>query len=335
MSQVSDLRDSGMEVVIVTSGAIGAGLGILDLSKKGCSLSQLQAVASIGQNHLMDMYNEHFEKRGYVAGQILLTQEDLNDRKRFLNVRYTLNALFKYGAVPVVNENDSVSTDEIKFGDNDRLSGLVADLADSDMLLLLTDVEGLYGENGKIIEDVFSVNGDLRSLCRGKGCDESTGGMITKLEAARNAAHAGIRCVIAGGRVKDVITRICAGEKMGTCFTPREKPLKARKRWIAFGRKPRGSVMVDPGAENALSGGNKSLLPGGIVSLQGLFAKGDVVDVVGESGRRIARGLSNYSSAEIQKIKGIKTDRIEARLGYKDYDEVIHRDNLVVLDGED
>ena len=330
--QIAALMDKNIEVVVVSSGAIGAGLGLLNLKKKGKSLSELQAIASIGQNHLMDIYNECFKKSGYVTGQILLTQDDFNDRKRFLNIRYTLNTLLKYKAIPVINENDSISTEEIKCGDNDRISSLVADLADVDLLIILTDVDGLYDEGGKVIEQVASVTGDVKSLCKGKGCDLSTGGMITKLEAVKNATQAGIRSVVANGTKKNVILDIVSGRKTGTVFQEQDVQMKARKRWIAFSLKSKGSIIVDDGAEKAMTGGKKSLLPSGITKTLGRFSEGDVVDIALNSGKAIARGLSNYSSDEITKIKGKKTSEIESILGYKDYDEVVHRDNLVVLE---
>jgi len=329
--QISDLMERKIEIVVVSSGAIGAGLGLLKLQKEGRSLSELQAIASVGQNHLMDIYNECFNRRGHMAGQILLTQEDFNDRRRFLNIRYTLNTLLKYRAVPVINENDSISTDEIKCGDNDRLSSLVADIADSDMLIMLTDVEGLYDRDGSLLRCVEAVTGSVLSLCRGKGCKESTGGMITKLEAAKNVMQAGIECVIARGRRKNVILDIVDGVEVGTRFKAGENFLKARKRWIAFSLKSKGRIVVDAGAEKALVTGNKSLLPGGVLEAAGKFTDGAVVDIVTAAGKVIARGLSNYSSEEIEKIKGMRTDRIEGALGYKDYDEVVHRDNLVII----
>ena len=316
---------------MVSSGAIGAGLGLLNLKKGGKSLSELQAIASVGQNHLMDMYNEYLNKRGYNAGQILLTQEDFNDRKRFLNIRYTLNTLFEYKAVPIINENDSVSTEEIKCGDNDRLSALVADLADSDMLVILTDVEGLYDGGGKLVSHVDSVTPRIMALCKGKGCEESTGGMATKLEAVKNATGAGIESVIAMGRKKDVLVAIARGDEAGTRFSAHAKPLRARKRWIAFSLKPKGRIIVDEGAEKALVAGKKSLLPGGVTGTSGAFSQGDVVEVVTAGRKVIARGLSNYSRDEVEKIKGKRSDRIESELGYKDYDEVVHRDNLVII----
>lgn len=332
--QIASLMDEGTEVVLVSSGAIGAGLGLLDLKKKGKSLSELQAIASVGQNHLMDIYSEYLNKKGYIAGQILLTQEDFNDRKRFLNIRYTLNTLLKYKALPIINENDSVSTDEIKCGDNDRLSSLVADLADADMLIILTDVEGLYNEKGRVIKEIRSITGKVKSLCRGKGSEESTGGMLTKLEAVGSSTRAGIKSIIASGKKKDVLLKVAEGKRVGTFFHAQERSMKARKRWIAFSLKSRGKLTVDAGAAKALTEGNKSLLPGGITEVTGSFSSGDVVDVATKGKRRIARGLSNYSSEEIEKIKGKRSEKIESELGYKDYDEVIHRDNLVIM-GED
>ena len=329
--QVSDLMDRAVEVVVVSSGAIGAGLGLLERVRKGASLSELQAIASVGQTHLMDIYNGYFNKRGYIAGQILLTQDDFSDRRRFLNIRYTINTLIRYKAIPVINENDSVSTEEIKCGDNDRISSLVSDLAGSELLVILTDVEGLFDDSGHLIEKVKNITGEMRSFCKGKGCGESTGGMATKLEAVRNATQAGIECVIASGRKKGVLTDIVCGAEIGTRFIPRERTLKARKRWIAFSLKSRGSIIVDSGAERALVNSNKSLLPSGVIGVSGKFSEGDVVDVSTEDERLVARGLSNYSSDEIEKIKGKRTYRIEAELGYKDYDEVIHRDNLVIV----
>lgn len=333
--QVAVLMDRGIEVVLVSSGAIGAGLGLLNEDKKGKSLSELQAIASIGQNHLMDVYNEYFNKKGYVTGQILLTQEDLSDRKRFLNIRYTLNTLLKYRAVPIVNENDSVSTDEIKCGDNDRLSSLVADLANSDLLLVLTDVEGLYDDDGVVIKEVEAINSSIKAFCKGKGCEVSTGGMESKLESVKNATKAGIRCVIARGSKKNIILDVVDKQDAGTVFHAQKTSIKARKRWIAFSLKPKGDIVVDDGAEAALAKKNRSLLPSGVIDVSGKFREGDVVNIVTGKKKVIARGLSNYSADEILKIKGLRTDKIEASLGYKDYDEVVHRDNLVVLGGEE
>lgn len=332
--QISSLMDKGIEVIVVSSGAIGAGLGLLKLGGKKKSLSELQAVASVGQNHLMNTYNDCFSKRGYVAGQILLTQEDFDNRRRFLNIRYTLNTLLKHKAVPIINENDSISTEEIKCGDNDRLSYLVSDLAASDMLIILTDVEGLCDRDNKLVKHVRKINAEVMSLCRRrKGCAESTGGMITKIEAVKNATRSGITCVIAGGRKNNVILDIIEDKAAGTRFdAAAKKEISARKRWIGYTTRPKGKVIVDSGAAAAISGGKKSLLPSGILGVSGKFTDGDVIDVVAENKILLAKGLTNYTSLAIDKIKGLRTDSIEKVLGYKDYDEVIHRDNLVVIE---
>lgn len=329
-SQISDLLDSGTEVIVVTSGAIGAGLGVLSRYKRNCSLAQLQAIASIGQTLLMDTYNGYLKKRGYIGGQILLTQEDFNDRKRYLNIKYTINELIAAGAVPLINENDSISTEEIKCGDNDRLSSLVADATGSDLLVLLTDVEGLLDNSGRLIREVDRVDKGIMEFCRQKECDVSTGGMRSKLEAVCNATGAGIETVIAGGRVENVLTDLCGGRKAGTRFAPLAVKMRARKRWIAYGTRPRGEIMIDAGAVRALVEKKRSLLPSGVTGFSGKFKQGDIVDILGPEGSRVARGLTNYTSVEISKIKGKRTDRIEKELGYKDYDEVVHRDNLVL-----
>ena len=333
--QIIVLMEDNIEVVLVTSGAIGAGLGLLQLTKKNKSLSALQAIASIGQNHLMDMYNKHFAKKDIFIGQILLTQEDFNNRKRFLNIRYTINTLLGLKAVPLINENDTVSTEEIKCGDNDRLSSLVADAVNSDMLIILTDVDGLYDNNNELISSVKLINKDIKSFCRGKSCEVSTGGMLTKLEAVKNASNAGIEAVIARGKKKDVILDIVRGKDIGTRFSAREVTVKAKKRWIAYGAKPKGAISVDAGAVEAIVKRNRSLLPSGISNVKGKFKEGDIVDIITENNDLIARGLTNYRVEDISKIKGKRSTQIEQELGYKDYDEVIHRDNLVLIDKED
>jgi len=330
--QAAKLVNEGIEVILVSSGAVGAGLGLLKTGKKHKSLSELQAIASIGQNCLMDTYNDCFKKTGHIAGQILLTQEDFNDRNRFLNIRYTLNTLLKFGAIPIVNENDSVSTLEMKCGDNDRLSSLVADLADSDMLIILTDVEGLYDEDGDIIDEVEKVTNKIKSLSKGKRCDVSTGGMTTKLESVEKATLAGIESYIVRGKRKNAIIDIVKGKKVGTRFASQGKSIKAKKRWIAHGSKSKGAVTLDTGAVKAIVDKNKSLLPSGVVSANGQFASGDVIDIIDKKKHVVARGLTNYSKEEVLKIKGKRSDMIEKELGYKDYDEVVHRDNLVVID---
>jgi glutamate 5-kinase len=329
--QVSVLMGRGIEVIIVSSGAVGSGLGILKIAKKPKVLSQLQAISSIGQSHLMQVYNEFFSKKGYVAGQMLLTQEDFNSRKRFLNIKHTLNNMLKYGAVPVINENDAISTQEIKCGDNDRLSSLVADIAGADALIILTDVDGLYDERGKVIAEVPKIDDDILALCKGKGSEVSTGGMQSKLHAVKYASAAGIRCFIVKGRRKDNILDVVEGKDIGTCFSASERSLRARKRWIAFGKRAKGKIIVDPGAAKAMTDNNKSLLATGVTGVEGRFHEGDVVDVVDQLHRVIAKGLVNYAWDEVDKIKRCRSDMIEKQLGYKSYDEVIHKDNLVIV----
>ena len=248
-----------------------------------------------------------------------------------MNIRYTLSTLLKYGAVPVINENDSVSTEEIKCGDNDRLSFLVSDLAESDMLVILTNVDGLYDNDGQLVKKVDDITDDIKSMCWGKTCEVSTGGMLSKLDAAKGAMLSGIECVITSGRAENSILEAVDGNECCTRFEPVESKISARKRWIAFSIKPKGSIYVDAGAGKAVSGNMKSLLSSGITGISGKFGEGDVVDIVDENDTVVARGLTNYSAGEIEKIKGRRSAEIENILGYKDYDEVIHRDNLVVM----
>ncbi|MBN1526897.1 MAG: glutamate 5-kinase [Candidatus Omnitrophica bacterium] len=331
VEQIASIQDKGAKVILVTSGAIGAGMGLLGLRRRPAKLSELQATASIGQNHLMQVYAGNFKDCGYLAGQILLTQEDFNDRNRYLNIRYTLETLLAHDAVPVINENDTVSTEEIKCGDNDRLASLVADVAQADLLVLLTDVDGLLDAEGKVIAIVDGINAKVQKLARMTSCDLGTGGMATKLEAAARAASAGIQCVIANGRKKDVLLDIVKGEMVGTSFKSGKAHFIAKKRWIAFSSRPKGAVLVDGGAHEALSKKDRSLLASGIIAVEGDFRAGDVIRVADNDGKEFARGLSNYSSSELSKIKGLKTGQIKAALGYKKEDEVVHKDNLVVL----
>ena len=327
-SEVSSLLDKGVEVIIVSSGAISAGRGILKSSSH--SLSDLQAMASVGQNELMRLYSEAFKKRNYLVGQILLTQEDFNDRRRYLNIKYTINALLSEKIIPIVNENDSVSTEEIKCGDNDRLSSLVADLSDSDCLIMLTDVEGLYGKNDKIVGLVEDITEDIEKLV-GKKCLAFTkGGMVTKVEAAKRAMHSGIDCFIAKGTKSSIISDVLNGKGLCTYFKSKPVKEKAKKRWIAYSSKVKGKIIVDAGAKNALVGKHKSLLASGVTGREGNFKAGDVIGI-SEGKKEFARGLTNYSSKEIERIKGLKTSQIESVLGYKDHNEVVHRDNLVIL----
>lgn len=328
-SQVSELLDNGIKVILVSSGAICAGREIL--KSTSASLSDLQAMASVGQSELMRLYSEAFKKRNYLVGQILLTQEDFDDRRRYLNIKYTIDALISKGVIPIVNENDTVSTEEIKCGDNDRLSSLVADLAVADALVILTDVDGLYDKNEKVITFVEDISEDIKKLV-GKKCLAFTkGGMTTKIEAAERATSSGIDCFVVNGKVDNIVLKTL--EQKGTYTYFKAKPIreKAKKRWIAYSSKVRGKIIVDDGAKKALIESNKSLLASGIIGKEGNYKAGDVVGIADSKKREFARGLTNYSSKEIERIKGLKTSEIEAALGYKDHDEVVHRDNLVIL----
>lgn len=332
VDQVSYLMANNVDVIIVSSGAIASGRGILNIKSSHKSLSELQAMASVGQNHLMNIYNGYFNKKNYNTGQILLTQDDFNSRKRFLNIRYTINTLLKYKTVPIINENDSVSTDEIKWGDNDRLSYLVSDLANSEALIILTDVDGLYDKDGQVISNVEKVTPHIKALCSDNTRKISSGGMTSKVDVAKNASEAGINSVIANGKRKNVIIDIINGLDIGTSFAAKSNKINSRKRWIAYSIKPKGALVVDNGAETAIKVNKKSLLAAGITAVSGNFSDGDVVNVVSCLNKVIARGLVNYSSIEMEKIKGLKTEKIEKVLGYKDYDEVIHRDNLTIIE---
>ncbi|MGB2705413.1 MAG: glutamate 5-kinase [Candidatus Omnitrophota bacterium] len=330
VSQVSHLLDKGSKAIIVTSGAICAGRGIL--RSTGNSLSDLQAMASVGQSELMRLYGEAFKKRKYLTGQILLTQEDFDDRRRYLNIKYTVRALLSKNIVPIVNENDTVSTEEIKLGDNDRLSSLVADLCDADALIMLTDVPGLYDEKG-VVPFVDEITEKIEKLAEKKSSSFTKGGMATKIEAARRVTRSGIDCFIAKGTQPNIILDIVQEKDRDKYTHFKAKPIKAKakKRWIAFSSKVKGSIIVDDGAKKALAKGQKSLLASGITGKEGTFKAGDVIGISDSKGREFARGLVNYSSKEIERIKALKTSEIESVLGYKDHDEVVHRDNLVIL----
>jgi glutamate 5-kinase len=330
--QISDIKDRGVDVLLVTSGAIGAGLWLLGIKKRPTDLAELQATAAIGQNQLMHLYSEYFKERGYLTGQVLLTQEDFNDRARYLNIKHTMDALLEYKVVPIINENDTVATEEIRCGDNDRLSSLVADLCQAEKLILLTDVDGLLDESGSVIGFVSEVTQKIARLGGKSHCDLGTGCMATKIDAARAATKAGLDCVIANGKAKDILSRIVLdGEPVGTVFESGKKAFVAKKRWIAFSSRAKGAICVDDGARVALSEKDKSLLASGILSVEGDFSSGDVISITGKGGVEFARGVSNYSSGEVVKIKGLKTSGYKGALGYKGRDEVIHKDNLVIL----
>ena len=336
-AEVARIRQ-GREVVLVTSGAIAAGMARLTLAERPRSIPEKQAAAAVGQSALMWHYEAAFKRHGIGVGQVLLTAQDISDRARYLNARNTLLALLRFAVLPIVNENDTVAVEEIKVGDNDNLSALVASLIDADLLVLLTDVDGLYTDDplrnssARKLDTVPAVTTEIEGLVWGRGSESGVGGMATKLQAAQKAAAAGIPMVIASGREQRTLARVLAGETVGTYFAPRADRLTARKRWIAFAVPPQGRLTVDAGALSALTHHGKSLLPSGLVGVDGEFAAGDVVAVLGVGeGKEFARGLVNFDADELRQLQGARTPEIEARLGYKAVDEVIHRDNLVIL----
>ncbi len=325
------------EVALVSSGAIATGTARLGLHTRPRSIPQKQAAAAVGQSALMWHYEQAFKRHGIHVGQVLLTGQDISDRSRYLNARNTLLALLDFGVLPIVNENDTVAVDEIKVGDNDNLAALVAHLIDADLLVLLTDVDGLYTGDprhdpaARVLETVEAVTEDIVRLVFDEAGRVSVGGMSTKLEAAQKASASGIPMVIASGQEAGTLARLLKGESIGTYFQPRDDRLAARKRWIAFAVPPQGRLMVDAGARKALTERGKSLLPSGLVDVQGDFPAGAVVSLAEFDGPEFARGLVNYDAHELRTIRGRKTREIEKALGYKGFDEVIHRDNLVVL----
>jgi len=334
---VASLKSEGREVVIVTSGAVALGMQALGLSKRPATIPETQAVASAGQLNLMFNYKKAFTEAKLLMGQVLLTHDDFLDRKRFLNARNTALTLLGMGIVPVINENDAVATEEIKLGDNDELSALVTNLVNADILIILTDIDGLYDKDPRVGSDAVRIPlvSDVDELCTDDTCSVpgplGSGGMRSKTAAAKMAAHFGVATIVASGLHRDVISNIFTGGSVGTFFMPAERRLTSRKHWIAFSSRPTGWVTVDAGARKALLEGKKSLLPSGIIDVEGAFETGEVIRCVDTEGMEFARGLTNYSSEEIERIKGFKSREIEEKLGYKVYDEVIHRDNLVVL----
>jgi glutamate 5-kinase len=336
-SELATLKAQGREIVMVSSGAIVCGIEKLGLPEYPKSLPHKQAAAAVGQSRLMWAYEKAFEKVDQQVAQVLLTREDLANRARFLNSRHTLTALLEYGVVPIINENDTVAVDEIRFGDNDSLAGMVAHLVDADLLVILSDVDGLYTEdprhnpNATLIPVVTEVTAEIERRAGGTTSFEGTGGMHTKVLAAKKAATYGIATAIVSGERTGHLTMLFHGHPVGTLFLPKSQKLTSRKHWIGYTVKAKGRLTLDDGAVEALTRKGKSLLPSGITAVHGDFESGDAVACVDNSGREFAKGLVNYSSEAIAKIKGLKTSEIQKTLGYKDYDEVIHRDNLVIL----
>jgi glutamate 5-kinase len=340
VGQLSGLRREGLEVILVSSGAIAAGRDRMGAERERRDIPFRQVMAAVGQGRLMHTYEQLFDRHGIAVAQALLTKADISDRHGYLNARNTLLGLLELGVVPIVNENDVVAIDEIKeakFGDNDNLSAMVANLVDADLLVLLSDVAGLYtgdphrDSGAELVPTVEKIDRRIERLAKGAGTPLGTGGMVTKVEAAKLATGSGVGVVVADGRLPDVVHRLVRGESIGTLFAPMASRLESRQRWMMSGLASRGKVMVDDGAAAALRQGKGSLLPAGIEAVQGKFRRGDVVEVVDGQANRIACGISNYGSADIQTIKGAHSDRIMSLLGYEFGAEVVHRNNLVVL----
>jgi len=335
---VGKLCEQGREVAIVTSGAIGAGCGVLGYATRPPSLPERQACASAGQVELMKLYAQAFRRirPPRAVGQLLLTRDCLVDRNRYLNVRNTLRMLLKRGAVPIINENDTVSVEEIRFGDNDTLSALLAGVAQADLLVILTDVPGLLDADprthpqARLIPTVDSLAPEIEAFAKPTGSFLGTGGMVSKLAAARIGLASGFGVVLADGRDPAVLLDVLAGREVGTYFRPPGDRISARKQWLAFADKPKGAILVDPGARDALVKRNKSLLPPGILGVAGTYEAGELVSLVC-AGREFGRGVSNFSSAQIARIRGKNTAQAAAELGLPLCDEVVHRDNLVIL----
>lgn len=329
--QIGSLVKDGRQVVIVSSGAMAAGSMQLGKAALPQRITEKQAWAALGQPLLMRHYEEAFKPGGIPVAQVLLTHDDLNDRSRYINSRRTLLTLLKLGAVPIVNENDTVAVEEIQVGDNDTLSAQVAALIDADLLVILTTVEGLL-DGDDIVPVVRKIDKDVMKLAQGPGTPIGVGGMVTKIEAAKLAGSMGIPTIIASGRKPKVLERILGGEEEGTLFMPAKQRLAKRKHWIAWVKKPKGTLVVDDGAKKALSKNGKSLLPKGIVEVREEFARGEAVFIVTVDGEELARGLAGYSSSDLKKIKGLHSKDIEGVLGYRFDDEAVHRDDLVLSD---
>ncbi|WP_413615777.1 glutamate 5-kinase [Halomonas cupida] len=336
VDQIAALRKAGVEVVLVSSGAVAAGMVRLGWSARPTSVHELQAAAAVGQNVLTETYENHFARHGLLTAQILLTHDDLSNRKRYLNARSALSTLVGLGVVPVVNENDTVVTDEIRFGDNDTLGALVANLLEAEVLVILTDQEGLFNADprhnaaARLISEGRADDPNLAAVAGGGG-SLGRGGMATKVRAARLAARSGAVTVIASGRQPSVLERLVGGEALGTLLTPDRAPIAARKRWLAGQLQVRGTLTLDPGAVRVLRGSGSSLLPVGVRKAEGDFVRGDMVLCVDEQGERIAKGLVNYGAEDARRILGQSSGRIADILGYMEAPELIHRDNLVVL----
>jgi glutamate 5-kinase len=336
--QISFLMENGVEVILVSSGAMAAGQKKIGLTKRPDEIPKRQAIAAVGQTGMMMEYEKAFGVYDIKVAQILLTGDDLNtSRDRYLNARNTLNTLLSWKIIPIINENDTVVVDEIRFGDNDNLSAMITLLMNADLLINLTDIDGLYtGDPRKktdveLISEVETIDESIETVAGDMPGSLGTGGMLSKVRAAAKVTNAGIPMVISNGRETDILKTIMSGNKIGTFFVPGKEKLSSRKCWIGYNIKPKGVLRIDDGAANAILKQGKSLLPGGIIDVEGDFGIGDAVELSGDAHSRIAVGLVNYSSLDIRKIMGCKTDQIHVCLGEKSYDEVIHRDNLTIL----
>ncbi|MDY3555485.1 glutamate 5-kinase [Gemmata sp. JC717] len=333
--QLHRIRAGGRKVVLVTSGAIGAGVGKLGLGKRPADLAHLQACAAVGQSALMQLYQESLSRYGVHTAQILLTASDFENRARYLNARNTIGTLFEYGALPIINENDTVSVAEIKFGDNDHLAAMVTNLLLAPLLVLLTNVDGLYSDDprsnpdAKLLATVPNIDASVTGLAAATKSALGTGGMTSKLKAARLVTVAGEAVIMANGSLDGILDRVFAGEPVGTLFLPHGEGVSSRKRWFGLTVRPKGVFQLDAGARQAVLEG-RSLLPVGVTAVEGEFRKGDVVSICDAAGAEMARGLTNYPSVAVERIRGLQTERIAAVLGTVPYPELVHRDNLVL-----
>ena len=334
--QVAELVNSGKKVALVSSGAVALGARTLGVPRRGLPIPVKQAAAAVGQSGLISMWALHFATRGLKVGQVLLTHDDLRDRDRFVNSRNTLNTLFEFGAVPVINENDTVAVDEIKFGDNDTLSARVTNLVEADLLAILSDVDGLYTADPRLdptatkIEFVEVVNETVLKMAGDSSSRTGLGGMASKTRAAAEAARFGVPTVILPGLTKGALLSAVAGEAVGTLFFPHENRMDSKRHWIEYTLVSKGVITVDDGARDAIINKGRSLLASGITKVTGDFGGGDAVTIVGSDGKAFAKGLTNYDAREVGQIMGKHSSQIEATLGYKIYDEVVNRDDMVV-----
>ena len=336
--EISDLQNQGKEMILVTSGAVAVGVDRMGLPGKPKTIPGKQAAAAVGQGVLMHTYEKFFADYGQIVAQVLITKTEAIDRHRYTNTRNTFMELMRQRVIPIVNENDVVALDELKIGDNDNMSALVAGIVDADLVIILSDVDGLYTANPQthpdavIVPEVAEITPEIEASAGGIGSARGTGGMATKIQAAKAATSSGIHLVIASGTEKNAITRVLQGEELGTLFVSRENRLQFRKRWLAFCAKIAGSIVVDDGCAKAIrKAGGCSILPAGVFAVQGEFLPGSTVSVIDKDAHELARGLVHYSSAELEQIKGCNSGEIANILGHKNFDEVIHRDDLVIL----